>query len=275
MDWKEYEEITKYIYETLGKANGIKIECCGNDCKLVGKSNVTHQIDVLTSHSDGLHSYKTIVECKYWDESINKDIIMKVAEIVEDTGVNKGVIVSKKGFTPDAISFAKYKNIGLVELREPTEDDWKGRVKNIQIEMNILSPQITGLQLILIEGAEPNIKAGKINTEYLEIRHSDGKLESIKKYVKKFNAELCNKKENEEIEKVFDFESGTKIIHKATGSETEIKGLKFNGFLRIAKQTIDIKGEDHILMIMKAIFENKTFTITKDGQINERKSNDR
>ncbi len=99
MEWKEYEEITKYIYETLGAANGVKIECHGNNCKVTGKSTVVHQIDVLTSHSDGLHSYKTAVECKYCEQTINKDIIMKVAEIVEDAGLNKGVIVSKNGFT--------------------------------------------------------------------------------------------------------------------------------------------------------------------------------
>ncbi len=50
---------------------------------------------------------------------------------------------------PDAISFAKYKNIGLIELREPNEDDWKGRVKNIQINMNMLLPQINGLELLV------------------------------------------------------------------------------------------------------------------------------
>jgi len=58
------------------------------------------------------------------EEKINKDIVMKVSAIIEDTGINKGVIVSKNGFTPDGITFAKYKNIGLVELREAEEKDW-------------------------------------------------------------------------------------------------------------------------------------------------------
>jgi len=41
--------------------------------------------------------------------------------------------------------------------------------------------------------------------------------------------------------------------------------------LRIAKSKVEIKGEDHIWLIMKSIFEDKTFTISKDGEINERK----
>ena len=107
MDWKEYEEITKYIYETLGNAAGTKIVGYGGTCKVKGKSGVSHQIDVLASHSDGVHNYRTAIECKYWDKKINKEIVMKIAEIVEDSGINKGVVVSKMGFTEDGISYAK------------------------------------------------------------------------------------------------------------------------------------------------------------------------
>ncbi|MBT0562333.1 restriction endonuclease [Riemerella anatipestifer] len=270
MEWKEYEEITKYIYETLGAANGVKIECHGNNCKVTGKSTVVHQIDVLTSHSDGLHSYKTAVECKYWEQTINKDIIMKVAEIVEDAGLNKGVIVSKNGFTPDAISFAKYKNIGLIELREPNEDDWKGRVKNIQINMNMLLPQINGLELLVSKETKSTLKPGSTRVEFLDIKKTDGSVENIEKYINEFNNELCKKEENEVLEKVFTFDTGTVLIYKPTGEETEISGVKLNGILRIAKETIEIKGEDHIYMIMKSIFEDKSYTITKDKKINER-----
>lgn len=271
MEWKEYEEITRYIYETLGETNGVKIECYGNNCKIIGKSTVQHQIDVLTSHSDGIHSYKTAVECKYWEQTINKDIIMKVAQIVEDAGLNKGVIVSKNGFTPDAISFAKYKNIGLVELREPNEDDCKGRIKNIQINMNMLLPQINGLEFLVSKELKSTLKQGLTRVEFLDIKKPNGVIENIEKYIKEFSNELCKKEENEELEKIFSFDAGTVMIYKPTGEEIEISGIKLNGILRIVKKTIQIKGEDRIYMIMKSIFEDKSYTITKDRKINERK----
>lgn len=270
MEWKEYEEITKHIYETLGNASGVKIECYGNNCKVIGKSTVAHQIDVLTSHSDGLHTYKTAVECKYWEETINKDIIMKVAEIVEDAGLNKGVIVSKNGFTPDAISFAKYKNIGLIELREPNEADWAGRVKNIQVDINWRLPQINRFEFIVSEETKSTLKSGSTWVEFLDIKKPNGDLENIEKYLNEFNNELCKKDENEELEKIFPFDIGTVIIYKPTGDETEIRGIKINGVLRITKDRIEIKAEDHIYMIMKSIFEDKSYTITKDRKINER-----
>lgn len=133
LDWKTYEAITKYIYEALGKKSGVEVLSYGNDSKVLGKSGVNHQIDILTSHSDGIHSYKTAIECKYWKEKISKEIVMKVSEIIEDAGISKGVIVSKNGFTKDGFNFAKYKNIGLVELRELGEKDQGSKQKELEI----------------------------------------------------------------------------------------------------------------------------------------------
>jgi hypothetical protein len=82
---------------------------------------------------------------------------------------------------------------------------------------------------------------------------------------------LCKKEENEVFEKIFPFDKGTVLIYKPTGDETEISGVKLNGILRIAKEIIEINGEDHVYMIMKTIFEDKSYTISKDKKINERK----
>jgi len=68
LDWKKYELITKYIYETLGHEFNIHVEDNGKDCKALGASGVYHQIDVLTSETDGINTYRTAVECKYWNK---------------------------------------------------------------------------------------------------------------------------------------------------------------------------------------------------------------
>lgn len=133
LDWKTYESITRYIYETLGKQTGVKTIDYGNTCRVTGKSGITHQIDVLTEHSDGIHSYKTAIECKYWNKKVNKDIVMKLSETIEDARINKGVIVSKNGFTKDGLEYAKYRNIGLVELREIATKDLQNTSKEMDI----------------------------------------------------------------------------------------------------------------------------------------------
>lgn len=271
MDWKEYEEVTKFIYETLGKSSGVKIKCFGNSCKVTGKSTVEHQIDVLAEHSDGLHTYLTAVECKYWNQNINKDIIMKVAEIVEDSGLNKGVIVSKLGFTPDAVNFAKYKNIGLVELRELTEADWEGRIKDIVVNINMLLPEITSLELLVPEEIQTGLDKGKTRVEFLAIEKANGERETFEKYIEEFNNELTKKEENEVFSRVYKFEENSKFIYTPTNEEILIRGFKLSGILKIGKSKLEIKGEDHIWLIMKSILEDKEYTISKNREINERK----
>lgn len=271
MDWKDYEEITKYIYETLGKQSGVEIICQGNSCKVKGKSSVEHQIDVLTNHYDGIHSYKTAIECKYWDKNINKDIVMKVSEIVEDANLNKGVIVSKLGFTPDAISYAEYKNIGLVELREFTDDDWKGRIKDIVISLNAQFAEVTGVELMLDPSATSTLKSGKNAVELLQIRKSSGEIVEFADYVQDFQKEVYEQPEDVEFERHYSLDKGAFIIYTPTLEETPIIGLKFKGVLKVAREKIEIKGGDHIWLIMKLVFENKTYTITKDKDIRERK----
>lgn len=197
MEWQDYEEITKHIYATLGEAHGVKIEGHGKDCKVIGKSGVEHQIDVLTNHSDGIHSYRTMIECKYWDQNVNKDVIMKVAEIVEDAGLNKGIIVSKNGFTPDAINYARYRNIGLVELRKPTDEDWKGRLRNIVVKMNMILPTLIECLFLITPETSffpwMNSKLG-MNAELLSIRNPDTPVKSIEECYSEFYNELSKRK---------------------------------------------------------------------------------
>lgn len=59
LDWKGYEAITKYIYETLGKKYGVKVVGYGRNFKVVGKTGVEHQIDVLTSPTLSVEFFHT------------------------------------------------------------------------------------------------------------------------------------------------------------------------------------------------------------------------
>ena len=270
VDWQTYEEVVKYIYESLGKDKGVTIECYGRNCKVKGKSGIEHQIDVLTNHSDGLHIYKTAIECKYWDQKIDKDTIMKVAAIIEDAGINKGIIVSKLGFTPDTIEFAKYKNIGLVELREPTEEDWKGRIKDIVININIMVPQITRMDFI-VDKVEDNARISSLYIDKYIIKNKDGSLESVGSFAKEFHSELSKQEYEKEFSKVYQTKEGAVLTDSTPDLNLKIKGIKLTGVMRTGKETVEIKGEDHIWLIMKSIFEDKRFAISKNGDISEKK----
>jgi len=269
MDWKDYEKITKYIYETLGKEAGVKIDGHGNTCKVRGKSGVDHQIDVLTSHSDGIHTYRTAIECKYWEDSINKDIVMKVAEIIEDAGINKGVIVSKRGFTQDGITFAKHKNIGLVELREIEEKDWKGRKRIFDIKTFVSRAEILS---ITVDNVGPTLKPERIETNQLKVRLVNGEEIPFDNYLTTFKKELQKEEPDKVVQKSYELK-GARLVNEKTKRVTPIKGVTLTGKLTVRDAGLKWHIIDEIWLIMKSLFEDKSFTISKTGVIKEDKHN--
>lgn len=268
LDWKKYESITKYIYETLGKESGVKIEGYGNNCKVKGKSGVNHQIDVLTNHSDGIHNYKTAIECKYWKDKINKDIVMKVSEIIEDAGINKGVIVSKSGFTPDGISFAKHRNIGLVELREIEEKDWEGRGRIFDIKTWIHRPEILGTVIDAVDKTELDREVIEIDKVKIELL--DGNKVPFIDYMTTFKKELHNIEFWTVFTKGYRLD-GAILINEKNNSKIKIKGIIFTGVLTKLNSNLKFHPVDQIWLIMKSLFEERTFTISEKGIIREDK----
>ena len=148
MDDKEYEAATAALYQALGESSGIKIECFGSSCRIQGKSGSWYQIDVLTSQSNGLQTVRTAIECKYWNKRVTRNVVSNLITTVEDTNIEKGVIVSKEGFTSGAIALAKQKNISLVEMREPNDADWEGRIKTIHIMMHMTLPEFYDVEFV-------------------------------------------------------------------------------------------------------------------------------
>lgn len=231
LDWEVYEKVTKYIYQNLGEKAGVKILGHGKDCKVLGKSGVQHQIDVLTSHSDGIHTYKTAIECKYWKDNVNKDIIMKVVAIIEDARLNKGVIVSKQGYTPDAITFAKYKNIGLVELREMQEEDWEGRLRIFDMKSTVRRPEIIEVTILPSLFNKSDIEQEQIQIDTLKLIINTGETVSIEKYLTEFKKEL----HNYPLEKVID-KRVLFPMSKLVNSKSD-KTLFIDGFILKGKLT--------------------------------------
>ncbi|MFH7001609.1 MULTISPECIES: restriction endonuclease [Flavobacterium] len=275
LDWKKYEVVTKYIYETLGKESGVKIKGYGNGCKVKGKSGVSHQIDVLTSYSDGIHAYQTAIECKYWQEKINKDIVMKVAEIIEDAGINKGVIVSKKGFTEDGINYAKYKNIGLVELREAEEKIYfqdKSKANSVDVsdfKSTLLRPEILYATIDLVDKVEKEREQIKISQSLIVL--SDGTQIPFEHYANMFKKELhIQKKIFQTITKSYEL-PGASLLNKRDNISVKIRSVVFTGVLIQRNADLKFSLVDQVWLIMKSIFEERSFIISKNGVISENK----
>lgn len=98
------------LIANLFKAKGYDVR---HNVKMRGRSRVEHQIDVYAEYKAPLHVSKIIIECKSYDKPIDKDIIMKLIHVVQDLGVDKGILVTTSYFTPDAVSTAQGYNVEL------------------------------------------------------------------------------------------------------------------------------------------------------------------
>lgn len=277
LDWKIYESITKYIYETLGKEFGVKIKGYGSTCKVIGKSGVTHQIDVLTSHSDGIHSYETAIECKYWNQKVNKDIVMKLAEIIHDCGINKGIIVCKNGFTHDGIEYAKHKNIELVELREIDDKDLNENPKEIYFADLLLriNTTIRRTEILNIDiGDNRKIEVGD-EFKYFDfiVMQENQSNKSLATYITEFRMDVNpNNEKTEKLTKHYEIPNGA-LYNKETKETLKINGITFTGQLKVTDDNRNLKFSlvDEVWLIMKSIFNERTFTFSESGLIKENK----
>ena len=270
MNWKEYENITKYIYEELGREAGVKIVGYGRSFMVKGNSNVSHQIDVLTTHSDGIHDYRTAIECKYWEKKINKDVVMKVASIIDDTNIDKGVIVSKRGYTEDGKSFAKQKNIGLVELRE--FDEMEAKETNFPIAEMALNfkierrrPKVLNIEFDYVN---INTELSKIEPNQIIIRLENGNEVALNEYILSFKEDLHKQEPSKRIKKYFELGNAS-IINYVSKEITLIRGFTMYGFLEL--KNIDNMHHfnivDEVWLKMRSIFEDNSYTISKLGMI--------
>ena len=277
LDWKKYEAITKYIYETLGQEFGVKVIGFGDRFKTTGKSGVSHQIDVLTSNSDGIHTYRTAIECKYWKEKITKDIVMKVSAVIEDCGINKGVIVSKNGYTQDCYDFARHKNIELVELKESDEKDVNGipevvdiGILGIQIRSTIIRPEV--LNTIIEYGEKICNENDEMDIYNSAIILSNGEQIPFTEFTKAFQEELHHQnKLFQLISKRYET-SEASLLNKKTNASVKIKGIIFTGILKKIDKDSNLKFSilDQVWLMMKSIFDERTFKITENGLIVEK-----
>lgn len=275
LDWKIYESITKYIYETLGHQSGVTIKGYGQTCKVVGKSGVSHQIDVLTTHSDGINSYDTAIECKYWKTNVNKDVVMKVAAINEDAGISKGIIVSRSGFTKDGQEYAKFKNIGLVTLREWNENDQESTPKEIelgflQIKLNIIATRPKLLQIDLGNNRFLDVQDEfDLFNYYIELK--DGKRVQFYNYVTDFRLDIANQKKLEiEMTKSYKVPE-SQLYRQGIHEAIEIDDIIITGKLtqNDESKNLEFTLVDKVWLIMKSIFEEKTFSFSENGLIIE------
>jgi len=272
LDWKGYEDITKYIYESLGSGYGIKIKSYGTKSKVTGKSGVKHQIDVLTEQIDGDRVLLTAIECKYWKKKVTKKIVLELSGIMRDADIASGIIVTKTGFTPDTLTFADHLGIKLVELREAGRDDTNGGQVNIgTLEVNakitLRRPKIVAIDLGKVQITDEEELMMLRFPGHAFILTVDGRKFPFDHIVNTYCVEVGRRAQLlKTITLAFPHVAG-KLISNYCDGEVEIEKMEFSGFLVESDESTKKSYQlvDQVWMIMKEIFKKNTFKLCKSG----------
>jgi len=119
------------VYKSLNKDRIIK-----HDVRLIGETDVKHQIDVSIETESG--SKRVLIECKDFDISGDKvglGIVRDFWGVVDDIHPDQSFVLTCNGFTRDARRYAKGKGIKLAVLREFRESDWEGRIRSLCVNI--------------------------------------------------------------------------------------------------------------------------------------------
>ena len=265
MDDKEYEATTAALYRAMGEGSGITIEGFGSSCRVQGKSGSWYQIDVLTKQSNGLQTVRTAIECKYWQKRVTRNVVSNLITTLEDTNIEKGVIVSKEGFTSGAIAIAKQKNISLVEMREPNDADWEGRLKTIHITLHVSSPEFYDVEFVQPPQQTGNSVQLSASAQDLTINEPENEPKTLDQIL---NAAVSSVTSPDQILEVR-FPAGTTMQVVGFDKPAMIEAVRFKVRHHVHEREILIDGDQVIRLIVKEVFEDRQFHIGHDGRIVE------
>ncbi|WP_440856618.1 restriction endonuclease [Pseudomonas syringae] len=121
--WYEFQEQIAEHFRTLGVSAKTNISVEG--------VRTFHDVDVLVSTKFLGAEITWIVEAKSWKSKVPKEKVLALRSIVDDTGADRGFLISEKGFQSGAWEAAHKTNVELVRFA-----DLKDRTRKvIQLEM--------------------------------------------------------------------------------------------------------------------------------------------
>ena len=115
---KYYENAIEYLTNTfLNK--GFPITKIEHNSKIVGRSNVIHEIDILIRYMIFNQEKLALIECKnFHKEKVKKSDILILNSLVNDIPFSHGIIISASGFQAGALDYAKSYGIETISYDE-------------------------------------------------------------------------------------------------------------------------------------------------------------
>lgn len=110
---KEWQDLQNKVSEILHQSNfSTKIEHTLNSVR------GSYEIDVYAEEEIDDRKYTIICECKKWRQDIPQSVILTLRTILNDTGVEKGYIITTSDYQKGSYESSSYTNIKLLTWEE-------------------------------------------------------------------------------------------------------------------------------------------------------------
>lgn len=122
---KKFEKLAESIFKQLIK--NPEYETVEHNVQLDGADG-KRQFDVIVKSENVGINILTVIECKDYNKKVPISIIDEFHSKLLDVNANKGIVISRKGFSSKAISKAKRLGITLCIADETENDNWQSIV---------------------------------------------------------------------------------------------------------------------------------------------------
>jgi hypothetical protein len=272
---RPYESLVKDVFQELldqTEVKNIKLE----KNKIVQGISAEHEIDVYWKFESGGIEYETLIQAKDWTSRVPQGEMLKFKAILEDIpGQPRGIFVSKTGYQSGAVAVAKTAGIPLYELRSPTEKDWKGRVRVIEMNMQMYIPSTQFEIKIDEEWLKEEMKRLGIPTLSFHISGQEDAffiydekkvvVKSLLDIKKELHSGKGMRTYEQEVDE-FDFSAPVSYIKNP---DDRIPFVKLSKIVAISscgliEQAIKIDANDVVGLVLNNIFKNEWTVFDKD-----------
>ena len=136
-----YEQLTGQLMLELEQGDAVEtVEITRR--KILQGRTTSHEIDVWWMFEWQGRRFTVAFQCKDWARSVEQGELLKFQAVLTDLATHDpyGVFVTRTGYQSGSLSVAGGNRISILELREPGEQDWAGRVRRVEITLRAVVP---------------------------------------------------------------------------------------------------------------------------------------
>ena len=271
----DYEDFVETVYKAIleaerrqGKTAPVVIE---RNKIITSKSGTPAEIDIYWEYQVAGITHRVAIECKNYNKNIDIPRVRDFARKIEHLSGLKGLMVTKKGFSENAIAEASADNIDLLIIREQSAEDWDGRIKQVNVRIHILSSSRT-IKIVPTFNKEWMLNNGFKEGDSINYSTTNEQI-VIEDVVPAFKHTLRHLEQNDFFEQK---EVGTHVWEKQFQDgwiSFDQKKLKLDAIRveynkpPLTQQEININFEQYVLAVMEYINgQQNKFVVLKTGE---------